>query len=169
MKFFKRTLYKNRINMQYNNISLVAMEYGNLLSKYIEWDINSGTLIYRNRISPTLAGRPFPEGYFDEKSLILEKKYTQYARKLISKCLKELTFENDLDTLPAGASREAYLRLEDSTGKMFYYTNAHFSKSGSFVESEKTADTFVQLFAFLEKQCSFPELTHEMQRDLNLL
>lgn len=50
------------------------MEYGKWLSKHIKWDIDSGTLIYRNLISPTFGRRAFPEGYFDVKFLVFEKK-----------------------------------------------------------------------------------------------
>lgn len=79
MEHLKKTSYKNKINIQYNDISLVAMEYGKRLSKHIKWDIDSGTLIYRNLISSTLGGRAIPEGYFDVKFLVFEKKGMFYA------------------------------------------------------------------------------------------
>lgn len=157
MKFFKRLFLTNRVDILYNHISVVAMTYGDLLSKHIEWDIDSGTLTYRNLISSTLGGRAFPEGYFNVKSLVFEKKDIQYAKELMIKCLYELPFEEDLDLLPPGASYEAYLRLEDHNGQVFYYTNTHVSKKNAFfVETEQIAECFMELFAFLEKWCSFP-------------
>lgn len=132
------------------------MEYGDLLSKHIEWDIASGTLTYRNLISLTLGGRVFPDGYFDVKSLVFEKKDVQKAKELMIKCLYELPFKKDLDVLWPGASYEAYLRLEDHNGQVFYYTNMHVSKKNAFyVEAKQAAECFMQLFGFLEKRCSF--------------
>lgn len=157
MESLKNTTDKNKINIPYDDIKKAAMTYGDLLSKHIEWDIDSGTLTYRNLISPTLGGRAFPEGYFDVKSLVFKKKDVQYAKELMIKCLYELPFEKDLDLLPPGASYEAYLRLEDHNGQVFYYTNTHVSKKNDFfVETEQIAECFMQLFGFLEKRCSFP-------------
>lgn len=155
MESLKNTTDKNKINIQYDDIKEVTMRYGRSLLKYIGLDIDSGILEYG--YCGLLGRRGFPKGYFDGKSLILKKKYIQYAKELMMKCLNELTFEKGLDELPEGASYEAYLRLEDSVGRAFYYTNTHVSKENAFcVETEKVAERFMELFVFLEKQCSFP-------------
>lgn len=47
--------------------------------------------------------------------------------------------------------------MEDHNGQVFYYTNTHVSKKKAFyVETEQIAEYFMELFAFLEKRCSFP-------------
>lgn len=158
MNYLKKIFYKNnfrfRAAIHYNDIKLIAMEYQ---EKHIEADIKNNILKWRNVISPKDSCLPFPNGYFDANSSVLGKETILYAKEIILECLSRLSFKQELVPLPPGAVREAYLRLENNTGKNFYYTNTHTSDRGFSVETETVSDSFIELFSFFRKLCSFPQ------------
>ena len=111
---------------------------------------------YRNVISPRKAGIRYPDGYLDEYKSLIPENTMSLISTTFERLVNNQTLEDNMDYLPPGATRDAYMRIS-SLGNIVYYTNTHAIKDGFQVKTGPVAEEFTLIVDLLEQFCSFPE------------
>lgn len=140
-----------------NEIVQITLEYK---EKHIDFDFNESTIRYRNVISPRDGGLNYPQGFFAEKSFVLDRSMQCQCKEKIEKIIYSIPFRTELDILPPGASGDAYMYIETKNGQ-YYYRNVHASLNGSYVETEPVSEAFTILFRYFEQFCVFTEMNFQ--------
>ena len=120
-------------------------------------DMNTGILRYRNVISPRDGGMHFPDGYFTEKTVGINREGMLAIENLIHELIPSLYVEKRTDyPLPPGASPDASMRI-NYRGVDLRFCNLRPIQNGSMVESVPIPDAFVRLAKELGQYCDFPK------------
>lgn len=135
-------------------INTIVLEFD---ETHIEVNFVNKQLTYRHVTSSTRGGERFPEGYFDNHNIEINNAVFLQIKDQLQECISKLPFERELEFLPPGASRKAYMRYVDIKGNNYHYSTAHISKSGFSVESTPVHKEFKCLYEILLSQCEFPE------------
>ncbi len=142
---------QNRI--KFEKVSLLVLENGGV---HLELNTKTRILKYKNVISPGNGDSHFPEGYFDEGISTIAPNGMNQIACIFDRLFQRRYPESNLDELPPGATRDAYMRIQ-SKGSILYYTNTHVSESDFQVESEPVAEEYVILVQLLKQYCNFPQ------------
>lgn len=126
--------------------------------KHIIYKKQQGLILYKHVISPIDGGNHFPEGYFDVKTVALSENDQKEIHRLIDTAISQLSFTDQLDLLPVGASHEALIKCKKNTGEYTYYSNCRLNGSGFSVQKEPIPSSFLELFNTLINFCEFVPL-----------
>lgn len=138
---------KNQGAIRLSDVEILVLETENMRFKLSP---RERVVNYRHIISPRDGWMDFPDDFFNERRATVSEADMESISNSFGKLFLKYKVESELEPLPEGAERKAYLKAQAS-GTTFFYTDTHASNDGYRVETEPVAEDFIQIIRLLSK------------------
>ncbi|MBE5924165.1 MAG: FHA domain-containing protein [Lachnospiraceae bacterium] len=138
-------------NIIFDDIIEIVIEYDH---KRYKLNNKKSILDYRNLWN--MRGKPEEDDYYEEKTTRLTDDVLKELELLFDKFKSNCLFEKELDLLPDGASRNAYMSI-NYNDRWLYYTDTHADNDGGCgIKREPIQEVFLDIVQLLDGYCDFP-------------